>query len=118
MILPNMTTNYELRENTSGVFVIYSSTEKVVLDRLEGRQAVIASETIKLYEMIVETVDLAVKELTEEEQQFIKLRYYQNQSIIKICNQLGYSERHIHRIRYNVLNHFLISLANIKNLRI
>lgn len=118
MILPSITTDYEIKEGSTGVFVVKSKVEDVVICRLESLEALKAHQTIQLYEMIVNTVDRAVQQLQDEERQFVKLRYFDNLPVHEICKRLVCSERTFHRIRYHVLNHFLISLANIKDLKL
>lgn len=115
MILPNITTNYEIREGSSGVFIVKSTTEDVVLCRLESRAAVQAHETIEEYQRIVDAIDASLKQLTEDEREYVKLRYFENYSISDLCTTLSCSERQVHRIRYNIINKLLIGLDSIKD---
>lgn len=117
MILPSITTDYEIKEGSSGVFVVKSKVEDVVICRLDSVEAIKANQTIQLYEMIVETIDRAVAQLEKEERNFVKLRYFDNMPVDEICIQLCCSERHVFNVRYHVLNQFLISLANIKDVK-
>jgi phosphomannomutase len=65
MILPNITTDYEIREGSSGVFMVRSTVEDVVICRLESVEAIKTNQIIQQYEMFVETIDKAVGQLDE-----------------------------------------------------
>jgi hypothetical protein len=115
-ILPNITTNYELREEAMGAFVFSSSTEKIALDRIESRHATDLNETILLYELIVKSIDDAVNQLDVIEQDFVKLRYFKGWGIDSVAKEMTYSKRKIFDIRNSVREKLMISLKNITNI--
>lgn len=101
------------KEVSKGTFTPYSTTENAVLDRIESPEAQKINETIKLYEMFVDSIDHALSEVSSDEQQFIKMRYFQKFTIMRISIEIGYSVRQIHRIRHKVLERLSISLGHL-----
>ena len=67
------------------------------------------------WQLLVDSIDDAMKELHDHdhEQKFIKHRYFQNWSIHKTAESLGYSEQHVFRVRNDVLEKLLIALRGI-----
>lgn len=118
LFYPNITTNYELREDRSSVFTVRSTTEETALHRLESKEALDIHETISKYQLIVDSIDEALKEMTETEKRFIQLRYFECKSFDHITNEMNFSIRTINRIRSRVLNKLSISLRNLKNIRV
>lgn len=116
-IMPNMTANYDLAEGSNGTFRISSSTEKYAIDRIESRRALDLHEDIKRYELIISSIDEAMKELSEVEQTFVKYRYFQDMTVSKTARLMGYSEKHIFSIRHSVMDKLLISLRGLVDLR-
>lgn len=117
-ILPNITAKYEIMEGSVGAFSFKSKTEDFAIDRIEGKRALQLHEDIAVYQLIIDCIDNAVKELEPLEQQFINFRYFQNWSIEKTAMEMGYSERNLFFVRNNVREKLMISLKNILNLEI
>ncbi|WP_236018171.1 hypothetical protein [Alicyclobacillus suci] len=64
--MPSMTARYDLAEGSHGTFFISSSTEKYAIDRIESKRALDLHEQIAHYQMIVDSIDKALKrELTK-----------------------------------------------------
>lgn len=115
-IMPNVTANFELMEGSAGTFSISSNTEKYAIDRIESRKALDLHEDIKRYELIIKSIDEALKGLEETERDFIRYRYIEGMTIAKTSLKLGYSEQHIFNIRNHAFNKLLISLRGILEL--
>lgn len=112
-IMPNATANFELIDGSAGTFRITSSTEKYAIDRIESRKALDLHEDIKKYEIIISSIDEALKGLEETERKFIQYRYIEGMTIAKTSMKLGYSEQHIFNIRNHAFSKLLISLKGI-----
>ncbi|WP_018130699.1 sigma-70 RNA polymerase sigma factor region 4 domain-containing protein [Effusibacillus pohliae] len=112
-IMPSMTANYEMREGSSGTFVISSTTEKYAIDRIESKRALDLHEQIRRFQLIVDSIDDAVGELAEMEQQFVRYRYFDGCSVKKTAELMGYSEKNIFVIRNQTMDKLLISLAGV-----
>lgn len=112
-IMPSMTAKYDLAEGSHGTFVISSSTEKFAIDRIESKRALDLHEQIWQYQVIVDSIDEAIKSLTEEERSFVEARYFNQWSIKKTAEALGYSEKNIFVIRNRTMDKLLICLRNI-----
>jgi DNA-directed RNA polymerase specialized sigma24 family protein len=112
-ILPQITTNYTLREGTSGSFDITSNVETAVLDRVEGSRAIYLREQMLELQRIVDSIDEAVEALGEDEKRFFTLRYFEGHSIEKTSQNINHSVQNCFKIRNQVMNKFLISLRNI-----
>ncbi|MEP9408551.1 sigma-70 family RNA polymerase sigma factor [Peribacillus frigoritolerans] len=117
-IMPGITANYELREESMGAFVFSSSTEKFAIDRIESKRALQLHEDIMIYELIINSIDVALAELDDDEREFVELRYFKNQSILMVAEKMGYSERQVFLIRNAVREILGISLKNLVNLRV
>lgn len=112
-IMPNITASYELREGTTGVFNIRSSTEEAVLDRLESARALLLHEQIKQYKLITESINEALGALAEQERKFIELRYFEGRSIEKTAEELHCSVQNAFKIRTHALDRLVISLNDV-----
>ena len=115
-IMPNTTTRYERREGGFS-FTVRSSTEDVALDRIEGKRALDIREQIARYQIIVDTIDAALKDLKPQQRQFIELRYFQDLTFVEIATKMGYSaESSVFTIRNHTFNRLLITCAGITQL--
>jgi hypothetical protein len=112
-IMPGCVANYEIMEGSTGTFSIFSTTEKYAIDRIESKRALDIYEKIKRYEIIVSSIESALDVLSEEEKQFVKLRYFDSQSIKFVAYTMNCSERSVFNIRENVLEKLCISLSGI-----
>lgn len=112
-IMPNITANYELKEGTTGVFNIKSSTEEAALDRLESARALYLHEQINQYKLITESIDEALGALGEQEKRFIQLRYFEGRSIEKAAEELHCSVQNAFKIRSHALDRLVISLKDV-----
>ena len=112
-IMPNITASYELVEGSSGTFKITSTTEKYAIDRIESKRALMLHEDIERYNIIIESIDIAVSELDELERKFVELRYINRKTIAQTSIELGYSEKHIFNLRHQVMDKLLISLRGL-----
>lgn len=118
LIFPNITTNYELREDRSSVFIISSSTEETALCRLESKEALDIHEAIFNYQLIVDSINAALKDMNETEKRFIQIRYFECKSFETITQEMNFSIRTVNRIRERILKKLSISLRNLKNMRV
>lgn len=112
-IMPSMVARYEVDGQGAG-FYISNNTERVAIDRIESKRALDLHENIKQFEIICRSIDRAFKELQPQEQDFVKLRYFDCQPIERVKQEMGYSEdKSVYRIRRHVLDKLLISLNNL-----
>jgi RinA family phage transcriptional activator len=115
-IMPSMTAQYSANEGSSGTFNISSKVEQAVLDRLESKQALDLHEEMARFQLIVDCIDRALKELEDSEHVFVVQRYFQKKSIPAVAEVLGYHEKYLQKIRNNLMEKLLISLSNILKL--
>jgi len=64
-------------------------------------------------ELIKESIDISMSELTEVERQFVTYRYFKNWSIEKSALEIGYSDKALFVIRNQVMDKLLISLGSV-----
>ncbi|MBM7853987.1 DNA-directed RNA polymerase specialized sigma24 family protein [Desulfohalotomaculum tongense] len=112
-ILPNITTDYSWKENSKESLNNNSSTENTAIYRLEGEKVAYLQQQLAIYKTIINSIDEAVKALTEDEEKFIKYRYFEGWSIEKTALELGYSVQNCFKIRTQAMNKLLISLRNL-----
>lgn len=112
-IMPNLTTSYELKEESTGVFKIWSSTEQVVLDRLESARALQINEQIRNYQIIIDSIEEALNALAEQERLYVELRYFEGLNTERIADKMSCSVPNLFRLRKRVLDRLLISLSNV-----
>jgi DNA-directed RNA polymerase specialized sigma subunit len=116
-ISPTLVTGYGT-DGMNSVFYIANNTEKVGLDRIESKRAIDLKEEIERFKLITESIDNAFEELKEQEQFFVRLRYFECLQIYEVKTKMGYAEeRAIYRIRRHVLDKLLISLNNLLSLK-
>lgn len=116
-IMPNISANYEMVGGSSGTFSIHSATEKYAIDRIESKRALDLHESIRQYELIIKSIDLAVAQLSVLEKKFVELRYFQGKSINEVTEQIGYSTpKSVFNLRNQVFDKLLISLKVIASL--
>lgn len=112
-LVPNYATNGEI-----SFFYIPNNTEKVALDRIESKRAIDLKEEIDRFKLITESIDNAFAELKEQEQTFVKLRYFDCLPMHEVKIDMNYSEaKSVYRIRRHVLDKLLISLNNLLSLK-
>jgi DNA-directed RNA polymerase specialized sigma subunit len=113
-IMPNITTKFGADNHGAFFYVVADSTANIALDRIEGKRALDLREEIERYRIITASIDNALKELKEQEQDFVKYRYFECLPIHEVKQKLGYSEeKSVYRIRRHVLDKLLISLNNL-----
>lgn len=111
-IMPNITSHFDYINGNS--FYISNNTERVAIDRIESKRALDLYEEIERYKMICETIEKAFSDLNGQEQDFVKLRYFDCMPMREVKEKLGYSEeKSVYRIRRHVLDKLLISLNNL-----
>ena len=113
LIMPNVTTSYELKEGSTGVFKIWSTTEQVVLDRLESARALQIDEQIRNYQIIVDSIEEALNALGEQERLYVELRYFEGLNTERIADKMSCSIPNLFRLRKRVLDRLSISLSNV-----
>lgn len=112
-IMPSMVARYEADGRGSG-FYISNNTERVAIDRIESKRALDLHENIKQFELICSSIERAFKELKPQEQDFVKLRYFDCMPMDNVKTEMGYKEeKSVYRIRRHVLDKLLISLNNL-----
>jgi hypothetical protein len=116
-ISPTLVSCYA-RDGYGGGFYIANDTQQVALDRVESKRAVDLREEIEQYKIIVDSIDNAFEELKPQEQDFVRLRYYDCLPIYEVKQKMGYSEeKSVYRVRRHVLDKLLISLNNLLSLK-
>lgn len=113
LIMPNVTTSYELKEGSTGVFKIWSTTEQVALDRLESARALQINEQMRNYQIIIDSIEEALNALGEQERLYVELRYFEGLNTERIADKMSCSIPNLFRLRKRVLDRLLISLSNV-----
>lgn len=113
---PKITASYELREGSSGTFSVQSDTERYGLKRIERGQKL--EKEIQMFELIVDSIEKALKQLDSTEREFIEYRYFNNWNVRRVAQRLGYSVRSVYTIRDELKKKLLISLVNLAHMRI
>jgi hypothetical protein len=112
-IMPSLVSTCGTGENGS-LFFIVNDTEKVAVDRIEGKRALDIREQIEHYKIIVSSIDNALENLKEQELDFVKFRYFERLPIQEVKLKLKYSEdKSVYRVRRHVLDKLIISLNNL-----
>lgn len=112
-IMPSLVTKYGYDAN-GAFFFICNDTEKVALDRIEGRRALNLKEEIEQNKIITTSIENALEDLHVQEHDFVKYRYFECLSMHEVKVKLGYShEKSVYRIRKRVLDKLMISLSNL-----
>ena len=111
-IMPNITSHFDYINGNS--FYISNNTERVAIDRIESKRALDLYEEIERYKVICKTIEKAFSDLNGQEQDFVKLRYFDCMPMREVKSEMGYSEeKSVYRIRRHVLDKLLISLNNL-----
>ena len=113
LIMPNVTTSYELKEGSTGVFKIWSTTEQVALDRLESARALQINEQMRNYQIIIDSIEEALNALGEQERLYVELRYFEGLNTERIADKMSCSIPNLFRLRKRVLDRLLIILPNV-----
>ncbi|MFP7253834.1 transcriptional regulator [Terribacillus goriensis] len=74
--------------------------------------ALLQSEFRQL-QIVIETIDRSLTELTDIEQKFIQTRYFYKWSIEKSAMHIGYSDKALFVIRNQVMDKLLVSLGSV-----
>jgi hypothetical protein len=110
-LFPNITTAYTLREGSMGTFMFKSDTEEYGIDRAEISNMM--KEQISIYEIVISSIERALKSLDETEREFVEYRYFKNWSVKRLAVKMGYSYRNMYEIRDCVKRKLMISLRNL-----
>ena len=102
--MPNVTTSYELKEGSTGVFKIWSTTEQVALDRLESARALQINEQMRNYQIIIDSIEEALNALGEQERLYVELRYFEGLNTERIADKMSCSIPNLFRLRKRVLD--------------
>jgi DNA-directed RNA polymerase specialized sigma subunit len=117
-IMPSLVTRYEISVDTGESFWIVNNTEKVALDRIESKRALNLHEEIECYKLVITSIENALKDLKQQEKDFVNWRYFECLPIHEVKMKLGYSEeKSVYRIRRHVLDKLMISLKNLLTLK-
>lgn len=113
-IMPNITTKFGADNQGAFFYVVSDSTANIALDRIEGKRALDLREEIERYKIITTSIERALKELKQQELDFVQYRYFECLQIQDVKQKLGYSEeKSVYRIRRHVLDKLMISLNNL-----
>ena len=113
-IMPNITTKFGADNHGSFFYVVSDSTANIAIDRIEGKRALDLREEIEKYKIITTSIERALKEMKQQERDFIEYRYFDCLPITEVKIKLGYSEeKSVYRIRRHVLDKLHISLNNL-----
>lgn len=116
-IMPTLVSKVGIEFDGSSFFVP-NNTQNVALDRLESKRALDLREEIEKYNLIVSSISNALEDLTEQEKEFVKYRYFDRLEMNVVKKKMGYSEeKSIYRIRRLVLDKLTISLKNLLTLK-
>lgn len=112
-IMPSLVINHGTDGNGAFFFIV-NDTEKVAVDRVEGKKAIDLREEIERYKIITSSIANSINDLKPNEQEFIKWRYFECLPIQDVKTKMGYSEeKSVYRIRRHVLDKLMISLNNL-----
>jgi DNA-directed RNA polymerase specialized sigma subunit len=114
-IMPNLVTQYGVERTGAAFFVIGNDkTANGALDRIEGKRALDLKEEIEKFKMITTSIENALQDLKQQEQDFVQWRYFECLPMQEVKTKLGYSEeKSVYRIRRHTLEKLLISLHNL-----
>lgn len=115
-IMPNITANYSIEGGGGGVFKVSSTTERAAIDRIESRRALNIHEEIQRYTLLIDCIGESLNILTDQEREFIDLRYMQEKPMIEVSECLDYSVPHIYRLRDQALSKLALSLSAVVEL--
>ena len=115
-IMPNVTANYSIEGGGSGVFTVSSTTERAAIDRIESRRALNIHEEIQRYTLLMECINESLKTLSDQEREFVQLRYNEEKPMIEAAACIGYSVPHIYRLRDQALSKLALSLSAVVDL--
>ncbi|MCM3356026.1 MULTISPECIES: transcriptional regulator [Bacillus] len=72
----------------------------------------LASE-LQHIQLVKDSIDISLSELTELEYKFVEYRYFKNWTIEKSALEIGYSDKALFVIRNQVMDKLLISLGSV-----
>lgn len=116
-MMPSLTARYD-SDGRSASYYIANDTEKVALDRITSKRALILLEEIEQNKIIISSIDNALDELDEKQKTFVQLRYFSGLKMYEVKTQMHVSEeKTLYRIRRQILDKFVISLGSLINLK-
>lgn len=116
-MLPSLTARYD-SDGRSASYYIANNTEKVALDRISSKRALILVEEIEQNKIIIASIDNALSELDEKQKLFVEFRYFSGLKMYEVKERMFVSEeKTLYRIRRQVLDKFAISLGSLINLK-
>lgn len=111
IMYPKITSVLEPREGSTTTFSNKSSTEEYAIKRAEKREE--TELGISQYKLLVESINLAIKQLDPLEREFVEKHFINKENMKKVAHSLGYSLRQVYTIKEDIKNEFMITLYNL-----
>ncbi|SDZ11353.1 hypothetical protein SAMN05421736_106125 [Evansella caseinilytica] len=68
---------------------------------------------IRELKLLTESIDEAIKDLSEVQKQYVECRYFNNWTISKTALEIGYSDKALFLIRNHIMDQLLIRLGGL-----
>ncbi|MGP4063075.1 hypothetical protein [Halobacillus sp. H74] len=110
-LYPRVTATYDdVGGGSTGAFTYKSQTEDIALKRMEKEFENLKAQ-IDEYELIIGSIDEALKHLDKTKRKFVELRYFQRVDMDMIASKLKYAnKRSVYSIRDKVEDELIVSL--------
>jgi hypothetical protein len=89
------------------------SAGSVTLQMPTNESVTLLESEFNQLQVVIESIDRSLTELTDIEQKFVETRYFNKWSIDKSAMHIGYSDKALFVIRNHVLEKLLLSLGSI-----
>lgn len=117
-LYPRITATYDdVGGGKTGAFMFKSQTEDIAMKRIE-RSCDLLRTDIEQYELVVHSIDEALKHLDKMERKFVDLRYFHNLKVETIASRMKYSKRSIYVLKDKVKEKLVISLKHLLNVSV
>lgn len=93
---------------------IPNNTMDCAINHLEGKRSQMLNRMINEYELLINSIELALEHLNDQERLFVHLRYFEGLTASVVTRKLGYAEeKSMYLLRKRVLDKLKISLLNL-----
>ncbi|MGG1593984.1 transcriptional regulator [Terribacillus saccharophilus] len=96
--------NKELKQLSAG---------HITLHMPKGGSLSLLQAELNQLQLVIESIDRSMMELTDTEQKFIEFRYFKKWSIEKSAMHLGYSDKALFVTRNQVMDKLILSLGSV-----
>lgn len=113
-LIPGFQVDYQVDNNSKMNFHLHVEDKlRHPIDRSSSLKALVINEELVQKKIILDSIEKSLEQLNQTEKDYVKLRYFEEKSVVATSMELGYSEKYVFQLRKKVLGKLLIPLSGL-----